>query len=65
MPADMIAYLAKAMEWAKNAPETDDKDTHGGLHFYLTKVGIICEGELIGHLVNEDPEWVFRPVTAP
>lgn len=59
VPAFLIRFLYEALQWAMTAPE------HGqdkGVHVYLSKVEVICEGEVIGHLINDDPEWVFRGI---
>ena len=58
----LIAYLAKAIEHLKDAPEEPFQGSDSGLHMYLDKVAVIVEGETIGHLHNEDPDWVYRPV---
>ncbi len=57
LPAYIVHFLAEAMAWAKGSPE------HAGApSMYLGKIEVICEGEVIGHLINEDPDWLFRPV---
>ena len=57
IPAFLTHYLSEAMKWADTAPEQgQDK----GIHLYLSKIAVVCEGETIGHLINEDPEWVYR-----
>lgn len=58
----LIAYLAKAIEHLQGAPEEGSGTTGTGLHMYLDKVAVIVEGECIGYLYNEDPDWVYRPV---
>lgn len=65
MPGYVIEYLAKAIAFLKDAPEDGAglNAPTGSVHFYLGDVRVICEGEHIGTLVNEDPEWVYRPVT--
>ena len=60
IPAYVIEYLAKAVAFLKEAPE--EGATGVGCHFYLSRVEVICEGEPIGTLHNEDPDWIFRPV---
>jgi hypothetical protein len=56
MQGYVIEYLAKALAFLKDAPEEAS-----GTHFYLDKIAVVCEGDTIGHLHNEDPDWVFRP----
>lgn len=60
IPAYVVHYLAEAMAFLKDAPETPT--TGAGVHFYLSKVAVVCEGEVIGYLDNEDPDWIYRPV---
>ncbi len=57
VPAFLAHFLSEAMKWAETAPEHGQEE---GIHVYLSKVAVICEGEVIGHLINEDPEWLFR-----
>ena len=61
VPAFLVRFLAEAMEWAEKAPEHGQEK---GVHVYVSKIAVVCEGEVIGHLINEDPEWLYRSCEA-
>lgn len=64
LPAYLITFLAEAIKHLEGAPEHGNPlgPDKSGIHCYLDKVAVVVEGETIGHLVNEDPDWLYRPV---
>lgn len=54
--ADAMAYLGEVAAWLQSAPE--GKKTYG--EFYVSKVSVVFDGELIGTYVSDDPDWLFE-----
>lgn len=59
LPLFLLEFLHAAVQVAVTLPEHGSKS---GVHCYIGKLEVRVEGEVVGHLVNDDPEWVYRPV---
>jgi hypothetical protein len=40
-----------------------DKETESARDFYLDRIALLANDDLIGWLINEADEWAYRPAT--
>ena len=56
MNDDSLIYLGKVSQWLKDCP---DGTTDYG-EFYVAKVSVVFDGDLVGVFTSDDPSWIFE-----
>lgn len=52
---DAMEFLGRVAEWLRAEPA--GKVEYG--EFYVSKVEVRFDNEVIGHFVSDDPDWMF------